>query len=161
MSLSEIISALVSVLAAMTAFLASLAVIARAVKDLRKRDDVTDARVDVQWAATARRGALKARKKGKILVQREPEDMVTLQEDARRAFKPIAGILADIYRKTVKGPHDEGKFSEALETELGDWLIEHICDVHEIEDFECVAMALVFAREEVERQDAAQSLPAF
>ncbi len=159
--MSEVISTTVSFMAGFTALVIALAALASAVKGLRKRDDVTDTRVDVLWSAMSRRGALKARKKGKILVHREPEEMVTLQEDAKRAFRPIAPLLADIYRRVVKGPADNGKFSEAVETELGDWLIEHICDVHDIEDFECIAMALVVAREEVERQDAQRQLSVF
>ncbi len=151
--MSETISAVASFMAGFTALVIALAALASAGKGLRKRDRETDDRVDVLWAALTRRGDLKARKRGRIIVQKEA-DMEMLHRETSNALKPIAGKLADIYRRTVRGPDDKGKFTEALEAELGEWIVEFICDKLDVEDFECAAMAYLVARDEVERQDA-------
>jgi hypothetical protein len=117
-----------------------------AIFKLWQRDKVTDKRVDLMWRAHLARGQQEGLDKGMIQRVKKDESMAShlcLDAETRAAYKPIAPALKAIYAKDPR----PAKFAEAVEEEYGAWLSRFICGPLGVNQFACLSMALIVAKE--------------
>lgn len=109
-------------------------------REMKRRDDFTDNRMDVYGQSVLRRGQAGAILKGFL---HEGDSMANLSELAARAYAPIAPALRKLRRQFPDLPRE--RFAEKIEEKWGNWLSVHICTPLKVSDGECWAMALVVA----------------
>lgn len=123
-----------------------IAGIATVIKLIR-RDNVTDARIDLWSRAHLRRGLVEGLK-GPYITEHEGAVDATYQltREARTAYEPIAPTLRRLWAEQPKGTLAE-RFVEVIEERIGEWLVKHICQPLNVMNFACLQIALMISME--------------
>jgi hypothetical protein len=83
------------------------------------------------------------------IFETEDNDMTAfaMTAEARSAYQPIAPALRKL-RDAVGHGLTDAQLAEKIEERFGAWIAKHICRVLGVEDYACLQMAVLVAKED-------------